>query len=206
MYLKFSVILSTSSSLWTSVGFLADTPFAMDLVSGKVDIPHDVDELTRLILQEIRRLWNNNGSNRFDTFCITKEDCIYYWRRAKESTSSSFSNIHFGHYCAATQSSLISEFLADKLSIVGTYGCPPERWETGLQVMLEKVAGVALVEKLRAILLMEADYNFFNKWVFGWKALDGLYSSGYIPNDQYSQRESTAEDARLDSRFTYDIS
>ena len=72
--------------------------------------------------------------------------------------------------------------------------------------MLEKVAGVALVEKLRAILLMEADYNFFNKWVFGWKALDGLYSSGYIPNDQYSQRESTAEDARLDSRFTYDIS
>ncbi len=62
------------------------------------------------------------------------------------------------------------------------------------------------MEKLRAILLMEADYNFFNKWVFGFKAMDRLYLENYIPNDQYSQKESTAEDARLDSRFTYDIS
>ena len=72
--------------------------------------------------------------------------------------------------------------------------------------MLEKVAGVALVEKLWAILLMEADYNFFNKWVFGFKMMDRQYLKNYIPNDQYSQKESTAKDARLDSRFTYDIS
>ena len=32
----------------------------------------------------------------------------------------------------------------------------------GLQVMLEKVAGLALVNKLRAILLMEVDCNFHN--------------------------------------------
>ena len=28
--------------------------------------------------------------------------------------------------------------------------------------MLEKIAGVALVNKMRAILLMEGDYNYFN--------------------------------------------
>jgi len=33
--------------------------------------------------------------------------------------------------------------------------------------MLEKIAGIALVNKLRAILLMEADYNFHNKFLFG---------------------------------------
>ncbi len=73
-------------------------------------------------------------------------------------------------------------------------------------IRIEKVAGVVLVEKLRAILLMEARYIFFNKWVFGFKAIDRLYLDNYIPYDQYSQRENTAEDARLDSRPTYDIS
>jgi hypothetical protein len=33
--------------------------------------------------------------------------------------------------------------------------------------MLEKKQGVILVSKLRAILLMEADFNFANKTIFG---------------------------------------
>ncbi len=53
---------------------------------------------------------------------------------------------------------------------------------------------------------LRQDYNFFNKWVFGFKAMDHLFAEGYIPQDQYSQRESTAEDARLDNRLTMDIS
>ena len=105
-----------------------------------------------------------------------------------------------------TTSTTLSSYIARKLTIIGTHGCPPQRWAAGLQVMLEKIAGVALVSKLRAILLMEADYNFFNKWVFGQHALNRLYHDRYIPDDQYSQRERTAEDARLDSQFTMDIS
>ena len=33
--------------------------------------------------------------------------------------------------------------------------------------MLEKIAGVALVTMLWAILLMKADFNFHNKLIFG---------------------------------------
>ena len=36
-----------------------------------------------------------------------------------------------------------------------------------MSVMLEKIAGVALVTKLREILLMEADFNFHNRLIFG---------------------------------------
>ena len=71
--------------------------------------------------------------------------------------------------------------------VVGTYGCPPSQWSLGLQVILEKIAGVALVNKLRAILLMEGDFNFFNKWTFGHMAMNELYHLDYIPQDQYSQ-------------------
>ncbi len=72
--------------------------------------------------------------------------------------------------------------------------------------MLEKVAGVAILNKLQAILLMEWDFNYINKWVFGHEAINKLYAKGYVPGDQYSQEESTAEDAQMDNRLTIDIS
>ena len=72
--------------------------------------------------------------------------------------------------------------------------------------MLEKVAGVALMSKLRSILLMEADYNFLNRWTFGHQTLNIFYKIGYIPLEQYSRRENTTKDARLDSKLTIDLS
>jgi hypothetical protein len=39
-------------------------------------------------------------------------------------------------------------FLARKITLIARCGCPPERWGHGLQVLLEKIAGVALVTKL----------------------------------------------------------
>ena len=72
--------------------------------------------------------------------------------------------------------------------------------------MLGKIAGVALVNKLRAILLMEADFNFHNKFAFGYLALNKLYEEGYIPEEQYSQQQSTAKDAKLDFRPSMDLS
>ncbi len=53
-------------------------------------------------------------------------------------------------------------------------GCPPECWGHGLQVLLEKIAGVELVMKLQAILLMKGDFNYMNKWIFGHEAINKL--------------------------------
>ncbi len=38
-------------------------------------------------------------------------------------------------------------------------GSAPDRWVQGLLVMLTNVAGVAVITKLRAILLMEESFN-----------------------------------------------
>ncbi len=65
---------------------------------------------------------------------------------------------------------------------------------------------VALVTELCAILLMEGDFNYMNKWIFGYKAIKKLYALGYVPGVQYSQEESTAKNARIDNRLTMDIS
>ena len=73
-------------------------------------------------------------------------------------------------------------------------------------MLLEKVPGVALVDKLRAILLMEGDFIFFYKWIFGHVAVNKLYKIGYIPEDQYSKKSSTAKDSKLDNCLTMDRS
>ena len=40
--------------------------------------------------------------------------------------------------------------------------------------MIEKLPGVTLVNKLRAILLMETDFNFGNRLIIGKKMVQGL--------------------------------
>jgi hypothetical protein len=52
---------ATQSSLLTSIGFLSDTDFALNLVSGQAEIPSDVDPPTKLIIEEMQRLWKLNG-------------------------------------------------------------------------------------------------------------------------------------------------
>jgi hypothetical protein len=197
--------LITMSSLRTRLGFLSNTDFANSLLAGDVHITWDVDNMTATILGKIIHLfgllWEGHGE-----IVLTDNQFYYYWRRFKEQTSSSISRIHAGHYKMTTYSDVITNFLSWKITLIACGGCPPDCWGHGLQVMLEKVAGVALVNKLRAILLMEADFNYMNKWVFGHEAINKMYALCYVSKDQYSQKESTAEDAKLDNKLTMDLS
>jgi hypothetical protein len=71
--------------------------------------------------------------------------------------------------------------------------------------MLEKIAGVCLVEKLRAIQLYKADFNCYNQFIFGRYAMNKLDSSGYIPEELFSHKGSTAKDAKFNKTLTADL-
>ena len=49
--------------------------------------------------------------------------------------------------------------------------------------MLEKEAGVIKVDKLRAILLIEADFNFRNKLIFGKRMVDQAIEKDLLPEE-----------------------
>jgi hypothetical protein len=72
--------------------------------------------------------------------------------------------------------------------------------------MLEKIAGVCLVEKLCAIQLYEVDINCYNQFIFGRQAMQTLTNSGYIPEELFSQKGSTAGDAKFDKTLMADLS
>ncbi len=177
----------------------------MDLLKGDVPIPSDVDKPTSQLFRKFQHLWTWLSPKHQPTD-ITYNNYCYYWGRANEGTSSAIAAVHFGHWKAPIKSKYLAQFICTQLNLIAKYGCAPSRWGVGLQVLLEKIPGVSLVDKLRAILLMEGDFNFYNKWVFGHCGINNLYGIGYIPDDQYSQKESTAEDSKLDNRLTMDLS
>jgi hypothetical protein len=72
--------------------------------------------------------------------------------------------------------------------------------------MLEKIAGVCLVQKLRAIQLYEADFNCYNQFIFSKHAMQTLTKSGYTPEELFSRKGSTAKDAKFDKTLIADLS
>ena len=173
---------------------------------GTFKIPYDMDPATRLILKEIGRLGIKLVNGEGNEIIITPEDFKHFWRKVTEFTSSSMSGVHYGHYKAAIQDVLSTEILAQQLTVIVRSGIPQESWSVGLQVMLEKIAGVCLVEKLQAIQLNEADFNCYNQFIFGKQAMQTLTDSRYIPKELFSQKGSTAEDAKFNKTLMADLS
>ena len=96
-------------------------------------------------------------------------------------------------------------FLALKTSIAFKRGVPLSRWARGLSVIREKMFGCSLVNRLRAILLMEADFNTANKIIFGKRMMDVIREYGLMPDEIYSEQGKMADDGSLAKILFYDI-
>ncbi len=143
----------TMTSLRERLGFLSDTEFAQSMLWGEVHIPADIDDTTTIVIEEIIWLFQSLHEGHIK-ISLGANEFRYYWRPIREKTSSAISTVHFGHYILVTFSDTVTKFLATKITLIARGGCPPDCWGHSLQVLLEKIASVALVTKLRAILLM----------------------------------------------------
>ena len=72
--------------------------------------------------------------------------------------------------------------------------------------MLEKIAGVAVLTKLRAILLMEADFNCHNRLIFGNRMMKLAQEHGLVPEEIYNEKGKTQEDAIVCNRYWFTTS
>lgn len=195
------------SLLGEDLKYLANSEIAFAIIDGSFQIPDDLDPATMLILREIGIMGKKVlAGEHFPQLTITGSDYIKYHKRLRESTSSSPSGFHHGHGKASAHSPVLADIYATQMNLIITSGTHPTRWGTALQVLLEKVAGVCLVEKLRSIQLYEADLNWFMKFIFNDSAMHSLQAIAYLPEEHYSKKQSTAEDACLDKTLTFDIS
>ena len=185
-------------------GYMAFSPVAKSVLDGTYDFPPDFDPATRELVEECARIRQQIPPNSVSDEISTSQ-WQYRWKGAKEKTASSESDLHFGHYKAGAKSDIISTFHALKATLALRRGIALARWSRGLSVMLEKMFGCTLVSKLRAILLMEADFNSSNKIIFGERMLDNVRQNGFMPEEIYSERGKMADDGSLAKVLFYDI-
>jgi len=149
------------SPIWDIFGEIGVNRKEFDQVlAGTFEPPPSCDSFTKKVLAHLKRL-----SNVWQTKPPTLSEYQYGWQKAREETSSSYSQVHFGHYMAGSQDERLADFNACMAAIPAATGYSPNRWQHGLNVMLEKSPGNYDVERLQIILLFEADCNQNNKWL-----------------------------------------
>ena len=185
-----------------SIGYLGNTYIAEGILNGSFKSAKELEEHTSKFM---RFIGERQTLPQFKEK-IEQNDFISYWSKAKERTSSSMSKRHFGHYKAASKNSTLSKIHASFCNVAATHGISIDRWECGLTVMLEKIKGVMKVDKLRAILLMEADFNFINKLMFGNRLIKQCTKFKRFPDELYGGLANrSAQEVGVNRRLILDL-
>jgi hypothetical protein len=149
-------------SMREAFGYLASTIAARQVLAGTYSYSEGFNQATCDLCEACARIRLGIPPHSVVTE-ISHTDWSTCWAKANEKTSSSESGLHFGHYKVVSCSSRASHHQALKTSLALKRDSALSRWSRGLSVILEKMHGCTLVSKLRAILLMEADFNFLKK-------------------------------------------
>ena len=136
---------------------------------------------------------------------ILPEDFIKCYKHWKETTASSPSGRHIGHYKALINKPDIVAYFCKMLRLPLRYGFAPKRWKKVLQVIISKDEGQPRVDRLRNILLLEADYNFTLKLIWGKRLMKRATEKNLLHPAQHARPKNLAESASLNKKLIYDL-
>ena len=119
---------------------------------------------------------------------ISVEQFIRTVKDWKESTSTSPSGRHLGHYRTAILDDKIAHLHTQLLNLPIAHGFAPERWTHSVTPLIEKDTGRPYLTRLRVIHLFEADYNLFLKIVFGRRMVKNDENSQALNDQQHGSR------------------
>jgi hypothetical protein len=154
-------------------------------------------------MQEACKMFQHMSSHEVYEM-VNAEDFQDYWLHAREITSSLHSGMHFGIYMANARSDKLSLLHSAKLSLAARLGITLDRWHNALTVLLEKTFGNIMINKLRAICLLEADYNWLMKLIFAKRMMENAQVNGVIPQEQFAKAGSKCQDGCMIKLFHYD--
>ena len=191
-------------TLHQDFGDLADTAATHQLFNGTYEFPKNCDIATVQYLQEAARIKSELQALPTIQQAVTTYEFIKFWATAKESTSSSKSGRHFGHYKAVTDHPDLVTLHVTNINLAAMRGEPLKRWCEGVNVLLEKIAGNSHIDKLRAICLLEADFNWWLKVIFARRMMSHMMLTGILPPEQGATKGKTPLDTSLLKQLFYD--
>ena len=186
------------------LGYLGNTSTANDILAGTYATPDSMDQYTKLFLAELKKPLNLPDSLPQDTW-ITADEHIAAWKSQKERTSAKSSGLTLSHFMAGCQNKTIASFNAAIRSLPYHYGFSPELWKQVTDVAILKKSGVHDVEKMRTIMLLNAEFNINNKKL-GRDMMRLAESHSLIPCEQYgSRKDHECILAALNKHLTMDL-
>jgi hypothetical protein len=185
-----------NGDLFRDFGYLANTPASNAVLDGTYKMPPESDQATAKLFAEIAKIRALIPKDSV-SIKITPSQWKRYWQVENEETSSFELGLHFGHYKVGRLSDIIAHYHAERVTVTLAHAIQLKRWSRGLSVMLEKTLGVTLVTKLRAILLMEADFNATNKIMYGDRMMENARKHNLMPEETFSEKNRMADDITL---------
>ncbi len=169
-----------NGELFHDFGYLANTPASGAVLDSTYEMPTTSDTATAELFAEIAAIRALIPKDSV-SITITPSQWKQYWKVVNEDTSSSESGLHFGHYKVGGMSDIIAHYHTAQVTVTLAHAIQLERWSRGLSVMLKKTLGVTLVSKLKAILLIKADFNATNKIVYGDRMMKNVCRFNRMP-------------------------
>jgi hypothetical protein len=140
------------------------------------------------------------------TSVITADDIYYGFKKWPESTSTSPSGRHLGHYKALIQHPELLSCFEKFLNIAVLRGIAISRWSKATNVLIEKDKGKPCIHRLRIIHLFEADFNFFLKLQWGHRLVRRAWELDILhPGQHGSVPQRTAMDPVMLTQLTTDL-
>ena len=184
---------------------MGDTANAQAILNGTFQAPSDLDYWTAKLIPHLQYIPQAALIQNEFQLQISMEDHAEGWKKMKERTSPGYSALSFAQFKAAAknpESCAIDSILAE---IPYRTGISPDRWLHGIDVMLQKQIGNFQIEKLRAILLYEADFNQNNKR-YGRHLMYLAEKHNALAIEQFGSRKNrSAIDQSLNKSLTYDL-
>jgi hypothetical protein len=163
---------------------------AEELLQGSV--PSDLKDLP--MLSETRRILDTIGAPYpivpDPNGSASQDDFISAYSVAKESTSSSPSGRHIGHYKVAVDNLTLAQLHSRMMSFPFMHGFAPDRWKRVNDIMLEKEPGNCRCHWLRILALFESDFNQAKRIAIGRKLMHHLEDYGLLSPMQDGSRPS----------------
>ena len=143
------------------IGWLPSNKIIQDILDGIYKPPEGTDIYAKFLIEGMkmpRKARENPLSPK-----ITKQEHIQMWRRQKEDKAAEPDGLTFADYIAGTYDEKIADYDATLRSIPREFGFSPPLWQRITDVEILKKANVYVLEKMRLIQLMYADFNANNK-------------------------------------------
>ena len=185
------------------LGYLGNTASAQQILEGTYIPPPGTNQYTIEYLSQLKYDLNAHKDPPIAT--LPTKEYMEGWKKKKEFTSAGKTGWTFSHSktCALTQNA--ADFEATMAHIPYISGYTPKEWQVGVDIMIYKKANLDRVDKLRTIVLKEADANF-NDGRLGRDMMNHAERHGMIAREQYGSRKGhTSIDHAVNKRLSYDL-